>query len=304
MSILMMSISNFSDFIGLGVTLSLGFIAIETVKAFTQTLSERLFRFEAFIEEAFVVCKNALIDKETIKEIRPANVEGTSTNNDIEEQKREYERLTSAVEQKTRAMKDEVCMRCQARSMSSICAYHAAIGTLLLLLGAVEERYPRIVSLALAVVSFIALLYTLLGWGLGERSIKKKWLGKLASFSSLRHTFYAMVGTLVLVLVATIIEYTTPVHIAFLFMTECYFWGLLIVSLLPFTNFVVYIAKIRLKVSDIRTQVNKERDTLMAECKKNTEALQMFRKIGEYAPLAIRNKDEESPSTLSKSPNN
>ena len=87
-------------------------------------------------------------------------------------------------------------------------------------------------------------------------------------------------------------------------MTECYFWGLLIVSLLPFTNFVVYIAKIRLKVSDIRNQVNKERDTLMEECKKNTEALQMFRKIGEYAPLAIRNKDEESPSTLLKSPNN
>ena len=299
----MVSISNFSDFIGLGITLSLGFIAIETVKAFTQTLSERLFRFEAFIEEAFVVCKKSLIDRETMKEIRVANVNGRSTNTDLEEQRREYERLTSAVEQKIRAMKEEVCMRCQARSMSSICAYHAAIGTLLLLLGAVEERYPSIVSLALAVVSFIALLYTLLGWGFGERSIKKKWLGTLASFSSLRHTFYAMVGTLVLVLVVAILGYFSPANQAFSFMKEGYFWFLLVVSLLPYANFAVYIAKMRLKASDIRTQVNEERDTLMEECKKNTEALQMFRKIGEYAPLAIRDKDEESPRTLVKSPN-
>lgn len=296
MSFLMMSISNFSDFIGLGVTLSLGFIAIETVKAFTQTLSERLFRFEAFIEEAFVVCKNTLIDKETINAIRAANVNGTSTTNDIEEQKREHERLTCAVAQKTRAMKDEVCMRCQARSMSSICAYHAAIGTLLLLLGSVEERYPSTVSIALTVVSFIALVYTALGWGLGERSIKKKWLGKLASFSSLRHTFYAMVGTLFLVLVTTILRHFAPTIQAFSFITEYYFWSLLIVSLLPFANFIVYIAKIRLKASDIRTQVKKERDTLNKECQTNTDKLQRLREMGEYntqSPLAIKGQDEK-----------
>lgn len=296
----MVSISNFSDFIGLGITLSLGFIAIETVKAFTQTLSERLFRFEAFIEEAFVVCKKSLIDRETMKEIRVANVNGRSTNTDLEKQRREYERLTSAVEQKIRAMKEEVCMRCQARSMSSICAYHAAIGTLLLLLGAVEERYPICISLALIVVSSVALLYTILGWSLGERSIKKKWLSKLASFSSLRHTFYAMMCTLILVVVAVILiksRYFAPDDPDFLFMKECYYWCLLVVSLLPYTNFIVYIAKIRLKASEIRAQVNRERDKLKSECKKNTDKLQTLREMGEYnalTPLAIEDKDKES----------
>lgn len=292
-----MSISNFSDFIGLGVTLSLGFIAIETVKTFTQALSEETSIEEALEAlEAFVVCENTLIAKEPINAIRAANGDGTSTTNDIEELKREHERLACAVAQKTRAMKDEVRMRCQARSMSSICAYHAAIGTLLLLLGSVEERYPSTVSIALAGVSFIALLYTLLGWGLGERSIKKKWLGELVSFSSLRHTFYAMVGTLFLVLVITILGHIAPTNRAFSFITEYYFWSLLIVSLLPFANFIVYVAKIRLKASDIWTQVKKERDTVNKECQTNRDKLQRLREMGEYntqSPLAIKGQDEK-----------
>lgn len=291
----MMSISNFSDFIGLGVTLSLGFIAIETVKAFTQTLSERLFRFESFIEEAFSACKKALIDRETLNGIRAARVNDKSTNNDLEEQKREYERLTSDIEQKIRAMKDEVCMRCQARSMSSICAYHAAIGVLLLLLGSVEERYPIFTSLALVGASLSALLYTLLGWSFGECSFKGKWLGKLVSFSSLRHPFYAMLVTLILVLIAIILRCFTPANPIILFMAEYYFWWLLIVSLLPYANFVVYIAKMRFKASGIRSQVYEERDKLEAECKKNKDQLVMLQKMGEYAiptPLTIKSKDD------------
>lgn len=293
-------INNFSAFIGLGVTLSLGFIALESVKAFTQTLSERLFRFEAFIEEAFGQCKKILLDQSTVNSIRPAHVNGQSTNNDLEQQRREHERLGNLIEHKIHTMKEEVCTSCQAHSMSAICVYLVSIGALLLFLGAIENRYPDFVKLQLGVISFISLLYTILGWSFGERTFKSKWSSRLASFSSLRHASYSAIFTLVLAVAVAIWRELDSQNLFLLFIAERSFLSLIIVALLPYANFAIYIAKMRLKASDIRTQVYQERDSLSEECRKNRDELDKLRTMGEYNPSGLSFKKGENTSAETK----
>lgn len=289
-----MLINNFSAFIGLGVTLSLGFIALESVKAFTQTLSERLFRFEAFIEEAFDLCKKILLDQSTVNSIRAANVDGKSTNNDLEEQKREHERLGNEIEKKVHAMKEEVCAICQARSMSAICIYLVFICAFLLLLGSMEDRYPVFVKQQLGVISSIALLYTLLGWSFGERAFKGKWASKITSFSSLRHASCSAILTLSLASAVALWRQLSPDSQFLLCMAKYDFWFLLTVSLLPYVNFAVYIGKIQLKAKDIRMQVKQKRDSLSEECKKNRNKLDQLRTMGEYNTSGLSFKKGET----------
>lgn len=295
-----MLINNFSAFIGLGVTLSLGFIALESVKAFTQTLSERLFRFEAFIEEAFDLCKKILLDQSTVNSIRAANVDGKSTNNDLEEQKREHERLGNEIEKKVHAMKEEVCAICQARSMSAICIYLVFICAFLLLLGSMEDRYPVFVKQQLGVISFIAILYTLLGWSFGERTFKRKWTSRLTSFSSLRHASCSAILTLSLAFAVAIWRQFSPDNQFLLMLAKYDFWFLLAVTLLPYINFAVYIGKIQLKSKDIRTQVNQKRDCLSEECRKNRDKLEKLRTMGEYNSSGLSFKKEENTSAEAK----
>ena len=187
----MMLINSFSSIVQLGITLSIGFIAVEAVKTFTQILSERLFR------------KKALLDSATVDAIRPADVNGESTTNKLEREKREHERLRAEVDKGIQTSKEEVCAHCQARSMSALCSYHAFIGGLTLFLGAIEGRYPIFAFQALMFASLGGVIYSALGWLLGERTFKSKVL----SFFSLTHALSCALLTTVVSTIGALVDH-------------------------------------------------------------------------------------------------
>ena len=282
-----MSINNFSELVSLGITLSIGFIAVESVKTFTQTLSERLFGFVDFVEKAFSECKKALLDQATVDGILPAEVNGKSTTNELEQQKREHERLHNEIEKTVRTSKDDVYARCQVRSMSALCGYHAAIGVLILLLGAIEERYPILVAQTLIATSGMGLLYSSLGWILGERSFQYKFL----AFSSLLHALTSALLTLVLSIILALVDHFVLHNKFYTVLAPGFLWFLFTISILPFTNFAVYGLKIRMKASTIKAQVNSKRDELTKECKMNTKELRKYQTFGEYNAPALSVRD-------------
>lgn len=290
----MMLINSFSSIVQLGITLSIGFIAVEAVKTFTQVLSERLFRFEAFIEKEFGLCKKALLDGATVNAIRPAEVNGKSTTNKLEQQKREHERLLAEIDKGIQTSKEEVCAHCQARSMSALCSYHAFIGGLTLLLGAIEGRYPIFAFQALMFASVGGVIYSALGWLLGERTFKSK----LLSFFSLTHALSCALLTTVVSTIVALIDHFLLGDLLYQKLSSVQFWLLLIISLLPYLNFAIYGFKIRLKASGVKAQVISKRDELKQECESNTKELRTYQAMGEFNTLSVRagREDAASPS--------
>lgn len=282
-----MSINSFSELVSLGITLSIGFIAIGSVKTFTETLTERLFGFVDFLEKSFGECKKALLDQATVDGILAAEVNGKSTTNELEQQKRERERLLDEIESAVRTSRDEVYTDCQARSMSALCCYHAGIGVLILLLGAIEERYPILVAQTLTGTASLGLVYSSLGWILGERSFRYK----LLAFSTLHHALTSVLLTLALSIIVALVDHFGLQDHLYTALMPYFFWFLFTISILPYANFAVYGLKIRMKASIIKPQVNNKRDKLKMECDKNTDELRKYQVMGEYNPHTLSLKD-------------
>lgn len=263
-----MTINNFSALIQLAATLSIAFVAVEYVRSYTTVLCEKFFKFHEFIKDSFEQCRAILTDIDTLSHIQPIDIGGgKTTNSEIEAAKRNNEALTKEIDTEELKKKEEMSCVCQAKSMSSMCFFIFLYNTLLLFVGGVEESHPYFVHSFSFSYGLLGVLYIVIGWWLGE----KEKPARFCDFASLRHSIYGFLIILLLSLTSGII-----VHLFFfdwfLYTLAPYWWYLFIFTLLlTYTNFVIFVFKIRIKAKSFKKTVLESKGQLEEKCKKAEE---------------------------------
>lgn len=256
-----MTISDASSVIEMSATLSIAFVAVEYVKSYTAILCDRFFKFNEFITEAFKECRDMLADKETLKFIRPITIEGKSTNNAIEEVRRNNESLTKEIGTLEKQKTEDIKIACQAQSMSSLCLFQFLFSMILLFLSAMEKDFSDFVHLSTTILCFLSTIYSIVGWLYGEKKEPKRF----CDFSSLRHSVWSSICILIL-----------SISLSFYFIENNFvsiylqpFWWLFFIggTLCCYINFIVFIFKINKKAEAFKKEVNTDKESLKRRCK-------------------------------------
>ena len=148
-----------------------------------------------------------------------------------------------------------------------MCFFIFLYNTLLLFVGGVEESHPYFVHSFSFSYGLLGVLYIVIGWWLGE----KEKPARFCDFASLRHSIYGFLIILLLSLTSGII-----VHLFFfdwfLYTLAPYWWYLFIFTLLlTYTNFVIFVFKIRIKAKSFKKTVLDSKGQLEEKCKKAEE---------------------------------
>ena len=129
----MMIINDFCAPIALAATLSMAFVAAESVKSYTSFLCERFFKFQDFVKSSFDECRSLLTDSETLNHLDVAEIgDGKTTVSEIEALKRERESLQKEIDKTAEEKQKRLPAVCEAESMSSICLFVFLINTVYL----------------------------------------------------------------------------------------------------------------------------------------------------------------------------
>lgn len=263
-----MTINSFSALIQLAATLSIAFVAVEYVRSYTAVLCEKFFKFHDFIKESFEQCRSILTDIDTLSHIQPIDIGGgKTTNSEIEAAKRTNEALTKEIDVEENKKKEEINCACQAKSMSSMCFFIFLFNTLLLFVGGIEEAHPYFIHSFICLYTILGIIYLVLGWWLGEKEKPVRF----CDFASLRHSIYGFLTILFIALISNFVVHY-QFYDWFTFYLSPYWWYILVISILfTYTNFIIFVFKIRIKANAFKDTVLKSKSDLEEKCKKAEE---------------------------------
>ncbi len=286
-----MEINDFSAIIQFTATVCIAFVTVEYVKSFIDVLCERFFKCQEFIINAFQECRDKLADKNTLENINAVDINGKSTNNKIEEAKRENEILRKDISDMEEQIKKELKSTCQVRSMSSLCFLIFLESVLILLVGGVEKRYIVFSHSLVVVLTFFSVIYLFIGWIRGEKDAQKY---ILTDFSSLKQPFYwffiSILFSIVILLVCSIFLSFESLRVCENTIDDIWWWSLVIYIIFSYLNFFVFALKINNKAEDFKKKVKDSKSVLIERCEaanKNVEKLQAASDLGGNE-LAVR----------------
>jgi len=265
-----MAINDFSTLVCMAATMSIAFVATEYVTSYTKNLCERFFKFTKFINDSFTKCRDVLMDDESLKQLHPVVIDGQSTNGKIEEVKRKNEQTKKEINNMEAQKLSEMTEMCQTRSMSSLCLFVFMFNAFVLLLGGIEPNFKEFALRHLSVLSILSVVYIFFGWCLGEYEFRYSWL----RFSSLRHAAYSFI----VMALATIVLCNSGWCIID-YITDYWWWILLVSTVFSYLNFIVFILKVKRKAIAFRDDVEESTALLMGKCKKVGKEAQDLRTI-------------------------
>lgn len=257
-----MVINDFSTLIQLAATLNIAFVAVEYAKAYTHTLSEKVFKFQDFIKESFRKCYDLLVDRETLGHMQPVNIGGKSTVKQIEKTKREYEIVTKELDTEKERLSVEVKVMCESKSLSSMSLWFFLYCTTALFLSGLEKYCLYSTKIFWSSLLFFTVLFTIIGWTCGERDKQIKF----ADFTLLRHCVIYFAGSSLLSLLITVI---------LLFMNTSFLlsdlvWNVILILsvIFPYANFMIYFVKTKRKAKSIKKKITLSASKIEGKCTK------------------------------------
>lgn len=255
-----MEINDFSTLIQLAATLNIAFVAVEYAKAYTHTLSEKVFKFQDFIKESFKKCYDLLVDRETLAHMEPVNIDGKSTVNKIEKAKRDYELVTKELDTEKDKLSVEVKVMCESKSLSSMSLWFFFYCTVALFLSGLEKYCTYSIKVFWSSLFILTIVFTLIGWICGEREKQIKY----ADFTLLRHcvVYFAGASLLSLTILIVLLFFHSP-----LLLSDLVWNSILIVSvILPYINFVIYFIKTKQKAKAIKRKITTSASDIAKKC--------------------------------------
>lgn len=259
----MMIINDFCEPIALAATLSIAFVAVESVKSYTSVLCERFFKFQDFVKSSFEECRSLLTDYETFNHLDIADIgEGKTTVPEIEALKRERESLQKEIDETAKEKQNRLPVVCEAKSMSSLCLFVFLINTAFLFVGSIESTSTSFFHSFISVFSILSLVYLILGWCIGEYTKPRRCF----DYSSLKHPSIAF-GLIVIISLA--------LSFVFFFCKTCclesfldkFWWPFLIAIIVAsYLNFIIFVAKIKRMANGYLQEVSDSKKELSEKC--------------------------------------
>lgn len=250
-----MMLSDFSPMIELAVTLNIAFVAVEYVKSYTNAVCNQLFNFAKFLKESFEECKSLLVDEITLNSIRDSKINGISIAGEIEKAKIAREKISNEISNELQSFKIKIGNVCQSKSISSVSLWLFLYGLSdLFCMGIssiIEENH---VALFISWLTIFTVLYTILGWIVGEKGYKMCCL----DFTSLRHALCSFLIGLCLSIILTcsgVLYEKLTLHFSFtLVVSVLYMYSNFVVSSIMIWNRASMVKK------EIRINANKYKD--------------------------------------------
>lgn len=249
----MMIINDFCAPITLAATLSIAFVAAESVKSYTSVLCERFFKFQDFVKSSFDECRSLLTDSETLNHLDVAEIgDGKTTVSEIEALKRERESLQKEIDKTAEEKQKRLPAVCEAKSMSSICLFVFLINTVYLFIGSIESTAESFFHSFIGIFSILSLVYIVLGWCIGEFKNPHRCF----DYTSLKHPSIAFGLILILSLVLSFV---------FIFCEACclesffdkFWWPFLItIIIVSYLNFIIFVVKIKQMAHEYQQEVS------------------------------------------------
>lgn len=185
-----MMLCDFSPMIELAVTLNIAFVAVEYVKSYTNAVCNQLFNFAKFLNNSFEECKSLLVDNVTLNSIHDSKINGNSIAGEIEKAKISREKISNEINNELQSFKIKIGNVCQSKSISSVSLWLFLYGlTDLFCMGIASIFEYEYVELFISWLTIFTVLYTVLGWIVGEKGYKMCCL----DFTSLRHALCSFI---------------------------------------------------------------------------------------------------------------
>lgn len=259
----MMIINDFCEPIALAATLSIAFVAVESVKSYTSVLCERFFKFQDFVKSSFDECRALLTDSETLNHLDVADIgDGKTTVPEIEALKRERESLQKEIDKTAEEKQKCLPAVCEAKSMSSLCLFVFLINTVFLFIGSIESTATSFFHGFISVFSILSLVYIVLGWCIGEFKNPRRCF----DYTSLKHPSVAF-GLLIIISLA--------LSFVFIFCKTCclesfldkFWWSFLIAIIVAsYLNFIIFVLKIKQMAKEYQQEVSDSKKELSEKC--------------------------------------
>lgn len=254
-----MMLSDFSPMIELAVTLNIAFVAVEYVKSYTNAVCNQLFNFAKFLNDSFEECKSLLVDDVTLNSIHDSKINGNSMAGEIEKVKILRERISNEISNELQAFKIKIGNVCQSKSISSVSLWLFLYGlTDLFCMGMASIVEDEYVELFVSWLTIFTVLYTILGWVVGEKGYKMCYL----DFTSLRHALCSFIIGLCLSFLFTCLgllnEKCTSIFPFILIVSVLYMYSNFVVSSIMIWNRAAKVKKeIKTNASKYKVKCNK-----------------------------------------------
>ena len=254
-----MILSDFSPMIELAVTLNIAFVAVEYVKSYTNAVCNQLFNFAKFLNDSFEECKSLLVDDVTLNSIHDSKINGNSIAGEIEKAKISREKISNEINSELEAFRFKIGNVCQSKSISSVSLWLFMYGLSdLFCMGITSILADNYVELFVSWLTIFTILYTILGWVVGEKGYKMCYL----DFTSLRLALCSFAIGLCLSVLFTWLGLLYDKCISI-------FPFILIVSVLyMYSNFVVSSIMIWNRAAKVKKEIKTNADKYKDKCNK------------------------------------
>jgi hypothetical protein len=241
-----MELIDFLALIQLAAGLNIAFVAVEVSRGYTRILSDRIFNVEGMLNEAFKdILRDIQGNAETLKNFHPIDVGKKNTLYKIEEGKRNCEVLGAKVE----SVKDEITKivteKCNLRCFSGLCLVLFLFCCILLFLAPFDDAIAYVLPLTILTSIYLAAVYMKEDYGL---------------FCNLKMVVIIYVAVIVFSFIVYI-----PIYMYCIISESLQSTVVIIASILPFLNFILFYAKISSIIKEIKNLINKRHDELCNE---------------------------------------
>lgn len=253
-----MILSDFSPMIELAVTLNIAFVAVEYVKSYTNAVCNQLFNFAKFLNDSFEECRELLVDDVTLNSIHDSKINGKSISGEIEKAKISREKISNDINNELQAFRYKIGNVCQSKSMSSVSLWLFMYGLSdLFCMGITSIITDGYDELFVSWLTIFTILYTILGWVVGEKGYKMCCL----DFTSLRHALCSfMIGLCFSVLF-------TCWGLLYDKCTSVFSFILIVSVLYMYSNFVVSSIMIWNRAAKVKTEIRTNAEKYKDKCK-------------------------------------
>lgn len=249
--------SEFYSVIQLLATLAIGFVILGYSKFFIDTLKTKFFHADDTIFKAEMECRSSMPDKATRDNLKPTIVGEVNTSGQIEELRIDCENIESKIDDFVKQSTKDLDEMSKLHSLVSMSLFVFMATVALLFVPSLKQQYGDFINLFLLPFSSLCILYLVLGWVFGERTVN--W--KVLKFESLRHPIICFIVTCAVSVAFALIAQWQQIDIGSL-------WKYMFVALVIFgwLNFVMYALFVKRSMRRLKQTVEEKKQPIVDEC--------------------------------------
>lgn len=148
---------------------------------------------------------------------------------------------------------------CESKSLSSLSLFLFLYSTTALFLVGITSLAPQFIPNFWSVLTFLTTLFLVVGWVLGENEKQQSYL----DFSLLRHSILYFVFSVIISFILSIILSCCSLEVS---VSPCWTYILVFSALIPFTNFIAFLIKIKRKAKAVKNEITRCSSEIKAKC--------------------------------------